>query len=79
MPISRLSYTFLLTFIGCVFVLCWFERPSYPIALWMILGLVGAVSLLGLFLRGRSAAALILAISLAATLALLSVSRIAGR
>src|SRR3989338_4110260 len=44
---SHLSYIFLATFLGTVFLLQWWVHTSYPPALWILLGVIFFWSLLG--------------------------------
>lgn len=70
---STIAYTFLSGFLGAIFFLQWWALPQYPVFLWVILGCLGLLGLLGFFLKQKLM--LILAISLATSLALLTVSR----
>lgn len=73
---SRISYAFLLSFTIAIFALQWWQAPSYPASILVILGILGLAGLLGLFfLTTRPFAAGLLALFLGVSLAFISVAR----
>src|SRR3989338_2643931 len=75
---SHLSYIFLATFLGTIFLLQWWTRTSYPTSMWIFLGMLLFWSLLGcLHDLIRPAASYLLASVLGITFALGAVSHIA--
>lgn len=76
MPISRISYAFLLTFLAAVLMLQWWQYPMYPSELWQILGFLGLTGFLSCtWHTARKAAPLMIAIVFALACALFCVGR----
>lgn len=72
MRASRLSYTFLATFLLTIFGLQWWQEPFYPLSLWLVLGILG---LFGIFCCVARKPTLIIPVVISISLALSSVSR----
>lgn len=75
---SHLSFVFLGTFLGIVFLLQWWVQPTYPLPLWIFLGILAFWSLLGcMHALIRPAAASLLACVLGIIFAVNAVAHIA--
>jgi len=77
---SRLSLTFLLTFLSSTFVLQWWQSAHYPLELWLGIGILIALCLIGsLQEETRTPSVWMLAIALGAALAFWCVTRTTHR
>lgn len=72
----HLSYTFLCSFILTIFLLQWWQEPSYPTSLWMAVSFLSLFGLFGLLEESvRTPAALTLALTLGTGAAFGTVAR----
>lgn len=77
---SRLSATFLGTFILSVFALQWWQRAEYPFGLWIVLVVLGSITIFGLVAdETQSPCAYACALLIGITCALLAVGRTTHR
>ena len=73
---SRVALTFLCCFLVTIFLLQWWQLPSYPPAVWSLLGFFGLFGFLGSPLSEKKTSSILLISStLGITLAFLSVAR----
>ncbi|UPA22352.1 ComEC family competence protein [Candidatus Peribacteria bacterium] len=72
---STVAYVFLGSFLVSVLALQWWQKTSYPLELWIILGILGLFGTVGILLKKGVIASIILAATIAISLALFTVSR----
>lgn len=72
---SVIAYTFLGSFLLSILILQWWQKTSYPTETWIILGILGLLGILGILLKERRISRVILAATIAISLAFFTVSR----